>query len=184
MPCAVKTLEKYKDIYDITAYYYNYNITEKAEYDKRLAEFRGNYPFRVKVVDAGYSPFDFFKDQIHMKGEEGGERCSICYERRLIETAKFAVKNNIKKFGTSIVNSPHKNRELIEKLGEKIARKFDLEFFSDGFSEKQGFSKTDQDTIYKDGVAITKKFNIYRQNFCGCIISKIKNADEVITEPV
>ncbi len=101
------------------------------------------------------------------KIQKGGERCSICYEYRLKETAKFAKKKKMSLFTTTLTISPHKKADIINKIGENISKKFKVDFLSENFKKKDG---------YKKSTALSKKLKLYRQNYCGCEFS-IRNEE-------
>ena len=150
--------------YEVCVYFYNPNIYPYEEYSKRLEAQRYLCKeFNCQLFEGEYEPQEFYKVSIGFENEpEKGKRCDKCFELRLMKTAEFAKNIGIKTFTTSIVISPHKNYEKLVNIGQKIALKFDLEYLAIDFKKKDGFLKTNN---------ISKEFNLYRQNYCGCEFS-------------
>ncbi len=94
---------------------------------------------------------------------EGGERCFICYKLRLEKTAKIAKEKNFDLFCTTLSVSPYKNSQKINEIGLELSKKYGVPFLPSDFKKKEG---------YKQSILLSKKFNLYRQNYCGCEYSK------------
>ena len=96
-PCSSYVLEYLTEYFNVTVFFYNPNITEEPEYEKRKNELKrliSEKPFRysVKMIDGDYSPQLFFDMARGMENvREGGERCFKCYEMRLKKTAKLKI---------------------------------------------------------------------------------------------
>lgn len=164
-----RIIANYSEIKDakITVFYYNPNIEPKEEYKKRLEEVKR----LCKEKNLSLIEFDYDNSNWRelVKGfedcKEGGERCKLCFEMRLKKTASFAKKNHYDFFTTTLTVSPYKNSELINKLGKEISEKENIKFLECDFKRNNG---------YKDSIELSKKNNIYRQNYCGCSFSKWK----------
>ncbi|MHA1359290.1 MAG: epoxyqueuosine reductase QueH [Candidatus Helarchaeota archaeon] len=164
-PCATHTIDVLKrETFEITLFFSNSNIQPAEEYRNRLASLitytdRLNIPL---VVDS-YNPAEWFE---LVKGyeecPEGGERCKICIEARLKRTAKYAKDHGFTGFTTTLTISPHKSSKIINEIGTKLAKEFEINFLQENFKKQNGFKKS---------VAISKQFQLYRQNYCGCIFS-------------
>ena len=96
---------------------------------------------------------------------ERGERCSICFDLRLRKTAEEAKKLGYDFFATTLTLSPLKNTDVINAIGEKISEDVGVKYLPTDFKKKNG---------YKMSIELSKEFNLYRQNYCGCIFSKNK----------
>lgn len=94
---------------------------------------------------------------------EGGKRCEICYRLRLEKTAKFAKENEFQLFTTTLTISPHKDARPINAIGGRLSRKYGLKYYSADFKKKDGF---------KHSVQLSRKYGLYRQDYCGCMFSK------------
>lgn len=94
---------------------------------------------------------------------ERGKRCYKCYEMRLEETAKIASKLGFNNFCTTLTLSPHKNANWINEIGEKLNKEYDSNYLYSDFKKKEG---------YKRSIVLSKEYNLYRQDYCGCIYSK------------
>lgn len=173
-PCSTSVLELLSDYFKVTLLYYNPNIYPREEYYKRLEEQKKvlekvDGRFEIKFLEGRYDPAEYFDA---VKGveqlPEGSQRCFNCYELRLKEAAQFAKKLNMDYFATTLSVSPYKNAQIINEIGEKIAQEYGVKHLPNDFKKKDG---------YKKSVELSKSWNIYRQDYCGCPFSK-KEAEE------
>lgn len=173
-PCSSYTLEYLSQYFDITVFYYNPNISPKEEFDKRYFEQEkliNSLPAKNKIslVCGDYNYDDFLAIAKGLENvPEGGERCFKCYEMRLEKTAKLAKEMGFDYFCTTLSISPLKNSQKINEIGKKIAQKYDINWLPSDFKKREG---------YKRSIELSKEYNLYRQNFCGCVYSK-ENKDE------
>lgn len=169
-PCSSYTLEYLNQYFDITVFFYNPNITDQDEYEKRKVEeqrFLEEYPFLNKpdFIEGAFEPEKFFEiAKGKEKIPEGGERCFLCYEQRLRETAKFARECEFDYFCTSLSISPHKNAKKLMEIGERLAEEYDLLYLPTDLKKKNG---------YKRSIELSKEYDLYRQDYCGCVYSKM-----------
>lgn len=164
-PCSTQVIDFLKNDYDITIYYYNPNIDTDEEFSHRLAEQKRYCEIvGVEVLEDGYNPDEFACAVKGFENEkEGGARCPICFALRLSKTAKKAKALGYDKFGTTLSVSPHKNAEVINDVGFFIGTCEGIEFLEGNYKKKNG---------YKKSIELSKKYNLYRQNYCGCKFSK------------
>ena len=94
---------------------------------------------------------------------EGGSRCKKCYRLRLERTAQYAKENSFDFFTTTLSVSPYKNAEALNNIGGDLEREFGIKYLYSDFKKKEG---------YKRSCELSRKYNLYRQNYCGCIYSK------------
>jgi len=162
-PCSSAVIERIKDIFDLTVYYYNPNIDTDEEYQKRRQEqIALCNKLGVAVISEEHDARDFltavkgFEDQI-----EGGARCDICFYLRLKKTAEKAEEIGAKYFMTTLTVSPKKNAKKVNDAGERASGK--VEYIPSDFKKKEG---------YKRSIELSKRYGLYRQNYCGCKFSK------------
>ena len=173
-PCSSYTLEYLNNYFDITVYYFNPNISPKAEFDKRYAEQKRlieALPSKhtIKLVCGEYDHNDFLKiAKGYEDVPEGGERCFRCYRMRLESTAKLAKEQGFDYFCTTLSISPLKNSQKINEIGYEVAEKYGIKWLPSDFKKKEG---------YKRSIELSREYQLYRQNFCGCVFSK-ENKDE------
>lgn len=173
-PCSSYTLEYLRNYFDITVYYFNPNISPKAEFDKRYAEQKRlieALPSKhtIKLVCGEYDHNDFLKiAKGYENVPEGGERCFRCYRMRLESTAKLAKEQGFDYFCTTLSISPLKNSQKINEIGYEVAEKYGIKWLPSDFKKKEG---------YKRSIELSREYQLYRQNFCGCVFSK-ENKDE------
>jgi len=170
-PCSSACIERLKDYFDITVIYYNPNIEPIEEYEKRKSEqIRLLNEWNIKFLDCDYDNEIFRKKTVCLSNElEGGKRCSVCYGIRLKYTAKMAKKYNFDYFTTTLTVSPHKKSDIINKIGHKIGDYEGIKYLYSDFKKREG---------YKRSIELASKYNLYRQNYCGCLYSKGENKDE------
>lgn len=168
-PCSSYCLEYLSNFFKITIFYYNPNITEKDEYLKRVAEQRRlikELPckYEIKFLEGNYNPDLFFNISKGLELEpERGSRCSKCYELRMRETANIAKKLEFDYFATTLTLSPYKNSNKVNEIGEKLEKELNIKYLYSDFKKKNG---------YKRSIELSKTYNLYRQDYCGCIYSK------------
>lgn len=174
-PCSSAVLERIGNYFDVTIFYYNPNITNEEEYKKRIDEIRKfigvfNTKYPIKLEEGNYDPREFFEITRGLEKEpERGKRCYKCYKLRLEETARIAEKKGFDYFCTTLTLSPHKNSNWINEIGYDLNNKYNSTYLYSDFKKKNG---------YKRSIELSKEYNLYRQNYCGCIYSIRNNMDE------
>lgn len=176
-PCSSAVISRLKDYFDITILYYNPNIEPIEEYLRRKEEqirFLEEFDSRIKILDIDYDNENFKKISENLEHEkEGGARCHKCYYLRLEKTLKMAADNNFEYFGTTLTVSPYKNSDLINEMGLMLEKKYfnshpehPILFLVSDFKKREG---------YKQSIELSKQYNLYRQDYCGCLYGKIEN---------
>lgn len=172
-PCSCAVIEYLLKYFHITIFFYNPNITFEDEYTKRLEEQKKyleerNYP--IEVIEGRYSPREDFFEKVKglEKANEGGERCFSCYGLRLEETALKAKELEFDYFSTALSISPMKNSQWINELGESLGEKYQVKFLNGDFKKKNRYAQS---------VNISKEYNLYRQDYCGCVFSKMEREE-------
>ena len=180
-PCSSYVLEYLSNYFKITVFYYNPNITEEAEYKKRVAEqarliseLDTVYP--IQLVEGKYDPQRFYEITKGMEQmDEGGERCFACYRLRLEEAAKLAADGCFDYVTTTLSISPMKNAEKLNEIGAEVGEKYGILWLFSDFKKKNG---------YKRSIELSHEHALYRQNYCGCVFSKKEAMDRerLVTE--
>ena len=170
-PCSTSVIERLKNEYDLTIFYYNPNIYPQEEYERRLStqkEYLQKSNQNIVVVDGKYDDNSFFEKEFEGLENclEGGRRCEKCIFLRIKKTAEFAKKNGFDVFTTTLSVSPHKNAKLINELGQKFSIELNIPFLHSDFKKQDGFLISTK---------LSKEYNLYRQNYCGCKYSLPKN---------
>ncbi len=168
-PCSSYVLEYLSEFFDITLFFYNPNITSEDEYNYRIDEAKrliSEMPLAGKVdfISGRYDIAEFFSVAKGFENEpEGGERCFRCYKLRLQETADFAKKNGFDYFTTTLSISPYKNAEKLNDIGKALSEEYGVKYLFSDFKKKNG---------YKRSIELSQEYNLYRQDYCGCIYSE------------
>ena len=167
-PCSSYVLEYLSNYFEITVFYYNPNIFPENEYTKRILEqqmlisdMKMKHP--VSFLAGNYDRARFYEIAAgleHLK--EGGERCFKCYELRLEEAAKVAQDGGFDFFTTTLSISPMKNAEKLNTIGTVVGEKYGVQYLQSDFKKKNG---------YKRSIELSKTYNLYRQDYCGCEFS-------------
>lgn len=175
-PCSSYVLVYLSRYFEITVFYYNPNITEREEYQKRVAEQKrliaalnkeradGEQRFSISVIEGEYEPEAFCRiAKGHEEDPEGGERCFACYGLRLCKTAEVAKQGGFDFFTTTLTISPLKKADKLNEIGQKLGEKYDVPYLLSDFKKKNG---------YLTSIELSKKYDLYRQDYCGCVYSK------------
>ena len=168
-PCSSYVLEYLTAFFDVTVFYCNPNITDKEEYERRLAELyrlcdRALFCKGVQIVDDGYAPDAFWEASKGLESEpEGGRRCDGCFTLRLSRTADYAKEKGFPLFATTLTVSPHKNARLINEIGFAESERSGVSYLPSDFKKKGGYQRS---------IVLSREYGLYRQQFCGCEFSR------------
>ena len=167
-PCSSYVLEYLTQFFYIKLYFYNPNIHPEEEYKKRLeAQYKVIKSMQlensVEIIEGEYDPNIFFSKVQGFESEpEGGERCHICIKMRMEAAALAAKKQNADYFATTLSVSPHKNALYINQTGKDLENIHQVTYLLSDFKKKNG---------YKRSIELCRMFDIYRQDYCGCVFS-------------
>lgn len=168
-PCSSACIERLTNFFDITILYYNPNIEPYEEYLKRKKEeirFIKEYPniHKLDIIDCDYDNDLFLNIATGLEEEpERGKRCLKCYNLRMEYTAKKAKELGYDYFATTLTLSPLKDSQVLNKIGYALSKKYDISYLPSDFKKQNG---------YKRSIELSKEYNLYRQNFCGCKYSR------------
>ena len=168
-PCSSYCLEYLSQYFEIVLFYFNPNISLKEEYEYRLEEEKRlislmEFKNPVTIVESTYNPKEFFEAVKGLENEpEGGKRCAECFKLRLKATAEKAKEIGADYFTTTLTISPLKNAQLLNTIGEAYAEEYGVKWLYSDFKKKEG---------YKRSIILSKKYDLYRQDYCGCVFSK------------
>ena len=168
-PCSSYVLEYLSKYFKITLLYYNPNISLKEEYEARVREQKrliGEMDFvhPVQFMEGKYLPEEVYRAvKGHEEDKEGGERCFICYEQRLREGAIVAKAGGFDYFTTTLSISPLKNAQKLNEIGIRLGEEYGVPYLKSDFKKKNG---------YKRSIELSHEYELYRQNYCGCVFSK------------
>ncbi len=165
-PCASHCLSELAGKTRVTVYFYNPNLSDREEYEKRRAELLrliGETGW-ADALDCAYAPEDFAAVAAgYEDAPEGGARCARCFRLRLEHTAAAAKENGYDLFGTTLTLSPLKNAELINRIGFEAGERYGVEYLPSDFKKRGG---------YQHSLDLSREHCLYRQNYCGCAFSK------------
>jgi len=117
----------------------------------------------VLLLESDYDNAAYQRVALSLQDEpEGGARCYMCLELRLSETAARAKAGGFNAFASTLSVSPHKDASLINKLGEQLGQEFGVGYLHSDFKKDGGFKRS---------IELSKKYGLYRQNYCGCMWS-------------
>ncbi len=167
-PCSSAVLEYLYEHFSITLYFYNPNISPESEFNYRLEElkrliFEMNFE-NIDIIVPEYDNEEFENIANGLENlPEGGKRCKKCYGLRLQKTAEYAKEKGFDYFTTTLSVSPYKNAQLLNEIGSELEKEYAIAYLYSDFKKKEG---------YKRSCELSKKYNLYRQNYCGCMYSK------------
>lgn len=167
-PCSTLCLERVTDFFDVTVFYYNPNIDDDGEFKMRAKEqerfLKEAYGTKVGFVLPEHNKYEFYSVAKGLENEkEGGLRCRECFKLRLKKTAEFAKENGFEYFATTLTVSPLKNAPLLNLLGEEIASAYGVKWLYSDFKKDNGYIRS---------IELSRQYNLYRQDYCGCSFSK------------
>lgn len=172
-PCSSYCLEYLSQYFRVTVLYYNPNIFPKDEYIHRveeqkrfIEEFNELAINKIEFVEGRYEP-DRFYDAVkgHEEDPEGGDRCTICFRLRLGEAADMAAKLGCDYFTTTLSISPLKDSERLNTIGCELSGEYGVKYLLSDFKKRNG---------YKRSTELSREYGMYRQDFCGCVFSKLE----------
>lgn len=177
-PCSSYVLEYLYPYFDIWAYYYNPNITVREEYDKRIGELKRligamnrEHGWDIHLAEGPYEPECFLKMAEGLEEcPEGGERCRRCFGLRLSKSASYAAENSFDYFTTTLTISPLKNADMLNEIGNRMGEKYGIAFLPSDFKKKNGYQRS---------IELSKEYDLYRQDYCGCDYSRKEREDAV-----
>ncbi|MDO5046942.1 MAG: epoxyqueuosine reductase QueH [Anaerococcus sp.] len=165
-PCSTAVVERLREDFAIDMFYYNPNIYPESEIGKRvetLRNFKSDFNLSGSIILPENDKKDFAKVLALRKDDkEGGRACFECYRLRLEETAKYAKENSYDYFSTTLSISPHKNSQWLNEIGRNLEEKYQIAYLYSDFKKKNG---------YKRSIDLSKEYDLYRQDYCGCIFS-------------
>lgn len=174
-PCSSYCLSYLAEYFSITVLYYNPNISPEDEYYKRIKEqsrLVDVLPVKNKIsfAEGEYEPLEFFKMAEGMEDmPEGGARCFKCYEMRQRKAAEYALAHGFDYFTTTLSVSPHKNAQVLNETGLRLEKEYGVKYLVSDFKKKGGYQKS---------IQYSREYNLYRQDYCGCIFSKREREQE------
>lgn len=167
-PCSTYVLEYLSDYFKIYLLYYNPNIYPVSEYyfreeeQMKLIE-KLETKHKIEFVKAKFDPMNYYSAvKGHEKEPEGGKRCEICFDLRLREAGLKAKEMGLDYFTTTLSISPHKNSQILNEVGKKLEEELGVKYLHSDFKKKNGFKRS---------VELTAQYDMYRQDYCGCIFS-------------
>lgn len=168
-PCSSAVLEIISKYFKITILFYNPNITDYSEYLKRKDELKRlikEVGYDIEVMDCDYDKEKFISMALGLEDKrEGDIRCYKCYKLRLEKTALVAKENNFDYFTTTLSISPYKNSKWLNEIGKELSDKYKVDYLYADFKKKNG---------YKRSIELSNIYHLYRQDYCGCIYSKVE----------
>lgn len=176
-PCSSYVLEYLSQYFAITVLYYNPNIFPEEEYRKRveeqkrlIAELPVKHP--VSFAEGRYLPEEFFAVAKGLEDvPEGGERCQKCFRLRLEETARLAAEGKYDYYTTTLSISPLKNAQALNEIGQELAAVYEVPYLPSDFKKRGGYQRS---------IELSREYELYRQNFCGCVYSMRESTDSVL----
>ncbi len=173
-PCSTYTINRLREEgFQVTGFWYNPNIHPFSEHEQRRASFE-EYVESVGlplVREDGYEMIQFLR--LVAGNEAHGKRCQLCYEMRLMRTARVAAQEGFDAITTTLLISPHQDQGLLRELGERAASEYGVEFYFENL--RRGWSERGR---------LTNEHNLYRQQYCGCVYSEWERYSGVKISPL
>lgn len=174
-PCSITCVLRLQDLgLAPTLYFFNPNIHPLTEYLRRregLLAVAGRLNVPVILADQGEPA----PDELGAADPSGwlqamavlgpdlsdmARRCPLCYDQRLARTAKTARSLGFARFSSTLLYSKYQNHQAILDAGSRHAGQ-GLDFLGEDF--RPGWD---------EGIRLSKEWEIYRQPYCGCVLSE------------
>ncbi len=171
-PCSSYVLEYLSQYFAVTLFYFNPNISPEEEYRKRVEEQKrliSQLPalHPITFVEGRYEPGEFYQVAKGLEKEpEGGARCRECFRLRLGEAARLAAQGGYDYYTTTLSISPLKNAQVLAEVAMEMGETYGVRWLPSDFKKKEG---------YKRSIQLSAEYDLYRQNYCGCVFSKANN---------
>lgn len=170
-PCSSSVLTRLLQFFDITIFFYNPNMDTLEEFTKRqseeirlVEELNKEFDSNIDIVKCQYDKNEYLTQVKGLEdNKEGGKRCEKCFRLRLEKTCQYAKKHKYDYFTTTLSVSPYKNSKLLNEIGEELEKKYGVNYLYSDFKKEEGYRKS---------IELSKRYNLYRQNYCGCEFSK------------
>ncbi len=167
-PCSVSCIAQLRsEGIEPVSFWYNPNIHPWQEYKARRDTLMAYAPSigMELIVAEDYGLKDFCRAVC----DRLDDRCPVCYEMRLEETAKYAAEHGFASFTTTLLVSPYQRHELIAETARRMAEKYGVAFLYRDF--RPGF---------RDGQAQARELGFYMQKYCGCVFSEAERYEKQI----
>lgn len=175
-PCSSYVLEALTEAFDIDIFYYNPNIQPREEFDRRVEELNRlvaamPHENALRVIVGDWDAEAFLAMCKGLEDvPEGGERCERCFRMRLGASAKLARERGSDWFTSTLTISPLKDAQLLNAIGMELGEQFGVRWLPSDFKKKNG---------YKRSCELSALYGLYRQDYCGCIFSKLERDKRV-----
>ena len=159
-PCSIyplKTLRK--ESFDVMGFFYRHNIHPYTECIKReqvLRDYADRMDLKV-IYQEGYEIEEFIRNVVYRESN----RCEYCYYDRLRSAAMTARRGRFDYFSSTLLYSKFQRHDMIKSIGEAIGKTVGVAFYYNDFR-----------TGWKEGIEESKRLEMYRQQYCGCIYSE------------
>lgn len=159
-PCATSTVSHFQARgWNVEGFFFNPNVHPYLEFEKRLAAAKRlasleGFPLHE---DLEYDPVMWFR----VAGVRGRDRCRACIALRLERAALEAGRRGADAFSTSLAISPYQDHQAIAEEGAAAGERQGLEFVYE-----------DLRPLFPASRQRAKELDLYRQQYCGCILSE------------
>jgi len=170
-PCSIMPVQRLRDMgFAPTLYFYNPNIHPLMEYLRRrdaLLEVAARLDVPVLLPDqadpglAHPGPWLAAVTPLGEGMDDLAQRCPLCYALRLGPAAKAAADLGFTRFTSTLLYSKYQNHEAILAAGAAAAKQIGIEFVGEDF--RPGWS---------EGQRLAREWGVYRQPYCGCMLSE------------
>ena len=165
----------------LVGFFYDPNIHPYSEYRLRLLDVQYSCnKLGIELIEGEYDLEAWLKIVKGLESQpEKGDRCTVCFDRRLDVSVNKAIELGHDKFTTTLLISPKKSQEKLEIIGKSLETKYNCKFIFKDYRSGNGIELQGKEV---------KKNNLYRQNYCGCMFglnaqreSQEKLTDELIS---
>ncbi|OLN29102.1 Diacylglucosamine hydrolase like [Desulfovibrio sp. DV] len=169
-PCAIAPLLRLTEAgLDVVGLFANDNIQPAAEWLRRrdgAAKVAGRLGITLVIDD--YNPVPHM---VRSLADPAG-RCRPCWAERLNRTAARARELDCNTFTSSLLYSKYQDHAAITALGRDATA-----------SHGVAFAYADYRVHWDEGIALSREWDIYRQPYCGCVLSELDRYAKKLRRP-
>lgn len=168
-PCAIMPSIRFlEEGFEPVLLFLNPNIHPLAEYMRRregVTLIAQKLSLKILYADNEWNLHNWLASQLSVSNVP--ERCHNCVDRRMEATARIAKELGFQFFSSSLLYSRYQSHDHIAEYGKILAASWTLNF------EYRDFRND-----WQEGIDYSRKWEVYRQAYCGCIFSEAERYEK------
>ena len=185
-PCSSYCLEYLRQYFDVTVFYYNPNISFLEEYRHRVEELKrlvstlneeakgSEMLNQIALLEGTLRAGKFSRRRKGWRTVRRAESAALsatscgCGKRRGWRQRAAMIF-----FTTTLTISPLKNAQKLNEIGSQLAEEYHVACLPSDFKKKGGYLRF---------IELSRQYDLYRQDYCGCVFSKRERDKRIVQE--